>query len=98
MVQARRNPLWEPMQMILSDYMAGRSDNREPPDDAGLRDFILLITILVAFLETAAHTLTPLQPALTISFEQGITPLESGAAPSTARSNLVGNRLPRQLQ
>lgn len=96
--QARRNPLWEPMQMILSDYMAGRSDNREPPDDAGLRDFILLITILVAFLETAAHTLTPLQPALTITFEQGITPLESGAAPSTARSNQVGNRLPRQLQ
>jgi hypothetical protein len=40
----RCNPLWEPMQMILSDHMAGRSDNREPPDDAGLRDFILLIT------------------------------------------------------
>ena len=86
------------MQMILSDHMAGRSDNREPPDDAGLRDFILLITILVAFLETAAHTLTPLRPALTITFEQGITPLESGAAPATARSNQVGNRLPRQLQ
>ena len=86
------------MQMILSDHMAGRSDNREPPDDAGLRDFILLVTILVAFLETAAHTLTPLQPALTITFEQGITPLESGADQSTARSNQVGNRLPRQLQ
>jgi hypothetical protein len=78
----RRNPLWEPMQMILSDHMAGRSDNREPPDDARLRDFILLITILVAFLETAAHTITPLRPALTITFEQGITPLEAVAAPA----------------
>ena len=45
------------MQIILSDHMAEWSDNREPPYDAGLLDFILLITILVAFLETAAHTI-----------------------------------------
>jgi hypothetical protein len=56
------------MQMILSDHIAGRSDTREPPDDAGLQDFILLITILVAFLEAAAQQLSPQPPAVVMGF------------------------------
>jgi hypothetical protein len=89
--QTRRNPLWEPIQIILSDHMAGRSGTRERPGDPGLRDFILLITILVVFLESAARTITPLRPALTMTFEQGITPSNSGAAPSTARNNRLSH-------
>ena len=78
---ARRNLLWEPMQKIMSDHMASQSDYTEHQEDAGLRDFILLITILVAFLETAARTITPLRPALTMTSEQGITPLQPGVLP-----------------
>jgi hypothetical protein len=42
-------------------------------NDPGLADFVLLITILVAFLETGASTVRPLQPSLTMTLETGIT-------------------------
>jgi hypothetical protein len=40
----------------------------EPPVDPTLRDYILLITILVAFLEAAAQQLTPQPPAVVMGF------------------------------
>ena len=36
----------------------------ESPVEAGLRDYILLITILVAFLEANAQQLKPVQPVV----------------------------------
>ncbi|MFN9871052.1 MAG: hypothetical protein ACK55E_06390 [Cyanobacteriota bacterium] len=70
---ARRNPLWVPMQLILRNHVAVRGEaNKE--NDPGVSDFVLLITILVAFLETGARTVRPLRSSLTMTFEQGITP------------------------
>ena len=40
--------------------------------DTALRDYILLITILVAFLEAAAQQLRPFQPPVVMSFS-GVT-------------------------
>ena len=61
---ARANPLWGPLESVLA---------AQPPSphgllDADLRDYILLITILVAFLEAAAQQLGPIQPPLVMSF------------------------------
>ena len=71
--QARANLLWPPMEMILRKHMAARGDASHAEDDPGLADFVLLITILVAFLETGARTVRPLQPSLTMTLETGIT-------------------------
>ncbi|WP_216920891.1 hypothetical protein [Synechococcus sp. CCAP 1479/9] len=38
------------------------------PLELALRDYILLITILVAFLEATAQQLTPIQPPLVMGF------------------------------
>ena len=38
------------------------------PLEPALRDYILLITILVAFLEATAQQLTPIQPAVVMRF------------------------------
>jgi hypothetical protein len=40
----------------------------EPPVDPTLRDYILLITILVAFLEAAAQQLRPRTPTVVMGF------------------------------
>jgi hypothetical protein len=40
----------------------------ESPLDPALRDTILLITILVAFLEATAQQLSPLEPPVVMSF------------------------------
>lgn len=69
---ARRNLLWAPMQLILRNHMAERGDASQAQDDPGLPDFVLLVTILVAFLETAARTVQPLKPSLTMVLETGI--------------------------
>jgi hypothetical protein len=61
---ARVNALWEPLERILQEQSAGEST----PLDHALRDYILLITILVAFLEAAAQQLRPLQPAVVMRF------------------------------
>ena len=52
--QARANPLWQPLEQVLVQH--------QPKPDAALRDYILLITILVAFLEAAAQQIRPYQP------------------------------------
>jgi len=73
--QARRNPLWSPMQTILRDHLSSHGETRDFETDSGLMEFILVITILVSFLETGAHLLKPVNPALKMTFELGITPL-----------------------
>ena len=70
---ARRNLLWVPMQLILQKHMAVRGEASQAEDDPGLADFVLLITILVAFLETGSSTVRRLQPSLTMTLETGIT-------------------------
>ena len=64
----RANPLWAPLESVLSKASAAG----EPPIDPALRDYILLITILVAFLEAAAQKLTPQPPAVVMGFS-GLT-------------------------
>ncbi len=71
--QARQNPLWQPMQRILVQHMADQAGCPDAEDDPGLQSFVLLITILVAFLETAARLLSPIRPSLSLSFEEGIS-------------------------
>ncbi len=71
--QARQNPLWQPMQRILVQHMADQTGCPDAEDDPGLQSFVLLITILVAFLETAARLLSPIRPSLSLSFEEGIS-------------------------
>jgi hypothetical protein len=44
----------------------------EPPVDPALRDYLLLITILVAFLDAAGEKLAPLPPAVVMQFS-GLT-------------------------
>lgn len=76
--QARTNPLWEPLEQLVQQQL--RLDLPSRPgligtptaQDPALADFLLLITILVAFLEATAHQLKPLQPILVIGFS-GIT-------------------------
>ncbi|MFM7086158.1 MAG: hypothetical protein ACKOXO_04095 [Cyanobium sp.] len=62
--EARANPLWAPLEMVLS--RAGAAD--AAPLDPVLRDYILLITILVAFLEAAAQQLSLQPPAVVMGF------------------------------
>jgi hypothetical protein len=63
-VAARANALWAPLERILQEQSAGEST----PLDPALRDYILLITILVAFLEAAAQQLTPYRPSVVMRF------------------------------
>jgi hypothetical protein len=67
---ARENSLRLPLERILQQQVGGPG---EPPVEAGLRDYILLITILVAFLEAAAQKLAPMPPAVVMGFA-GIRP------------------------
>lgn len=57
-VEARSNPLWVPLETVL----AAQPSSAHGPLEPALRDYILLITILVAFLETTAQKLRPIQP------------------------------------
>jgi hypothetical protein len=57
--EARSNPLWRPLEQLLVD---------KGSVDSELRDYILLITILVAFLEATAQQLNPLKPPVLMSF------------------------------
>ena len=58
--QARANPLWQPMEQVVAQHQSS--------PDAALRDYILLITILVAFLEATAQQLQPVQPPVVMRF------------------------------
>jgi hypothetical protein len=62
--EARANPLWTPLEVAL---------DAQPPSpqgqlDPALRDYILLITILVAFLEATAQQLRPIEPPVVMRF------------------------------
>ena len=59
--EARTNPLWAPLETVLA---------AQPPSplEPALRDYILLITILVAFLEATAQQLRPYQPQVVMAF------------------------------
>jgi hypothetical protein len=61
---ARANSLWQPLERILQEKVGGDGT----PLDSSLRDYILLITILVAFLEAAAQQLRPQAPAVVMGF------------------------------
>ncbi len=61
---ARGNPLWEP----LAQAMASQPPCQQGALEPALRDYILLITILVAFLEAAAQQLKPLRPPLVMNY------------------------------
>jgi hypothetical protein len=61
---ARANALWAPLERILQEQSAGEST----PLDPALRDYILLITILVAFLEAAAQQLRPYGAPVVMDF------------------------------
>jgi hypothetical protein len=61
--EARSNPLWAPLEAVLAAQPPTAHGRLEPE----LRDYILLITILVAYLEAAARQLKPIQPALAVS-------------------------------
>jgi len=65
---ARANSLWPPLDRILQEKVGGDGS----PLDPALRDYILLITILVAFLEAAAQKLAP-QPAPVVMGFTGLT-------------------------
>jgi hypothetical protein len=64
--EARSNPLWAPLETVLAK--AGAAG--EPPVEPALRDYILLITIQVAFLEAAAQQLRPDQPPVVMDFSR----------------------------
>ncbi len=61
---ARLNSLWGPLETAL----ASQPESAQGALDPCLRDYILLITILVAFLEATAQQLSPLKPPVLMSF------------------------------
>ena len=74
---ARANPLWPPLEAIL-EAQGGL--------DADQRQFILLVTVLVAFIESCARLQQPFQPRATPKLEtpklevmenRGLEPLTS---------------------
>jgi hypothetical protein len=64
-VAGRSNPLWLPLERILQEKVLGDGTSL----DQTLLDYILLITILVAFLEAAAQQLSPQLPVVVMGFE-----------------------------
>jgi hypothetical protein len=52
--------------------LAAQPPSAHGPLDPALRDYILLVTILVAFLEAAVQRLRPYQPPVVMGFS-GIT-------------------------
>jgi len=67
--EARTNPLWKPLETVL----AVQPPSALGPLDPALRDYILLITILVAFLESTAQQLQPIQPAVVMRLNGSTT-------------------------
>jgi hypothetical protein len=63
------NPLWQPLERILQEKVGADGT----PLDPALRNYILLITILVAFLEAAAQRLSLQPPPVVMGFA-GIHP------------------------
>jgi hypothetical protein len=67
-MEARANPLWVTLETALAAQPADPQGSLDP----ALRNYILLITILVAFLEATAQQLRPFQPPVVMSFS-GVT-------------------------
>ena len=67
--EARANPLWASLEMKL----AAQPPSARGPLDPALRDFILLITLLVSFLEGTAQQLRPVSPPMVMGLS-GILP------------------------
>jgi hypothetical protein len=63
-VAARGNPLWAPLEIALT----AQAPSAQGPVESPLRDYILLITILVAYLEATAQRLKPFQPPVAMGF------------------------------
>ena len=63
-VDARANPLWSPLETVLAAQPPSAHGALEP----ALRDYIMLITILVAFLEATAQQLSPIKPSVVMGF------------------------------
>ena len=76
---ARANPLWAPLETVL----AAQPPTTHGPLDQSLRDYILLITILVAFLEATAQQLKPIQSPVVMGLG-GISPASRSALSSEA--------------
>jgi hypothetical protein len=66
--EARANPLWSPLEIVLQ----AQPPAHQTPLDPALRDYILLITILVAFLEATAQQLQPMRPPVVMGLT-GVT-------------------------
>ena len=60
--EARTNPLWPPLEAILEAQGGLDGDQRQ---------FILLVTVLVAFIESCARLQQPFQPHATVRFSGG---------------------------
>jgi hypothetical protein len=71
--EARVNPLWGPLETVL----AAQPPSAHGPLDPALRDYILLITILVAFLEATAQQLKPVQLPVVMGFGGVAAPKDS---------------------
>ena len=56
--------MWGPLETAL----AAQTTTAKAELDPDLRNYILLITILVAFLEATAQQLTPIHPAVVMRF------------------------------
>ncbi|MFT5339989.1 MAG: hypothetical protein ACI9IO_001741 [Cyanobium sp.] len=76
---ARANPLWAPLETVL----AAQPPTDRGPLDQALRDYILLITILVAFLEATAQQLKPIQSPVVMGLG-GISPASRSVLSSEA--------------
>lgn len=71
---ARESPLWEPLERILDEHLKPEDSSSEGmARDHSLRDYILLITILVAFLESMTQQVEPLSSRVSMGF-RGIFP------------------------
>ena len=68
--EARANPLWVPLETAMAVQATTANAELEP----ALRDYILLITILVAFLEATAQQLQPMRPSVVMGLS-GVTSL-----------------------
>ncbi len=56
------------MALPLETVLAAQPPSAHGPLEPALRDYILLITILVAFLEATAQQLRPYQPPVVMGF------------------------------
>ena len=63
--EARANPLWHPLEAIL---------DAQGDLDADQRRFILLVTVLVAFIESCARLQQPFQPRVKVRFSGAESP------------------------